>query len=520
MKKLNVFLLTILFMLFLNHINTIAMGSNVLFNGALWDLSYKSFVENGITYVDAIECFDKYGYSYNIESNTINIEKDGRNLIFNIGFKDYIDQSKCKIMENAIIKKDSVVYVPLRFFSELNSHNVTWSNETKSIEITSSNLEETLELAEVETIAEEPKTSIIPQHFVDLNGTYYLESIEQDLKFASEYYKDITHLEVIGRTLEERPIYAIRIGTDTGIEKPCILLLANIHAREDFSSMLSMKMLDYILYSYNDSGYFGTYDVKDILSKIDIWFIPVANPDGLNITQYGFYGSKNYSELIKMANIPNDYRWWKANANGVDLNRNFDDGNWSIKTSYPVKSSEGYKGPYPNSELETIAIQTFCNDKLPLMSISYHTSGNTMYWADSKTHLYFEGVDTSITKKMASLTGYSIMPLSKNPIEYSSGFENWFRARFNRISICMELSPSIAKPYVQHDDIKFDSLVWNKSKYTGLQLALEALQHKDNMYEVYQLGNYVKTFYSKEKAENHAQYFLDSYIMNKGSIVE
>lgn len=550
MKTIHLFVIILFSFFLLNVFSTEmhAVEQTILFDGDLWEVSDRCFLNDGITYIEAEVCFEKYGYDYKIENNTLYLNKTDKEIIFNIGHSDYKDNGQYKIMKDTVIQRDKTIYIPLRFFSEINGHDVTWSNETKAIEITSyneidSNIsdetdskilssgETSEQISEVssDTVLTEvlpSETNMVPgiqshpQHFVELSGVYYLESIEQDLKFASEYYTDITHLEVIGRTLEGRPIYAIRIGDKSLDKKPSILLMANLHAREDFSSMLSMKMLDYILYSYYDNGYFGHYNVRDLLSKIDIWLIPVANPDGLHITQNGIHFSSNYNELIKMDNLGGDDRWWKANANGVDLNRNFDDGNWTVKESTIQKSSEGYKGPYPNSEPETIAIQRFCNEQLPLMSISYHTSGEMMYWADSKTHLNYEGIDEEITERMADLTGYTVMPVSKDPRIYSSGFENWFRAKFNRLSICMELSPFPNKPFIQHDDKEFERLVWHKAKYTGLQLATEAIAYQDKMFEVYQLGNYVKTFYSLEKAKIYGQYFKDSYIINKGAIIE
>ncbi len=578
MKKIY---LPIIFFLIFSLSNSITLSkaseSSILFDGINWDVSNKTLCDYGVTYVEATSIFSQFNYTYYIGNTFLQAEKDGRKLIFYNNNKDYKDDNSYKIMERAVLKRNDTIYLPLRFFAELNGYSVDWNSSTSQITISSTaykneasakvpkeqndltsssqqvvsqsthdettlintdnNKTESLNKSEVSPTdmpisdntsaptdqglaSEEAPTPLAPKLFTSINGMYYLNTIEQDIRFATEYYKDITHLEVIGRTLDNRPLYAIRVGEKSSSPKPSILLVSNIHAREDFTSMLTMKMMDNILYSYYGNGYFGNYNVKDLLSKIDIWFIPVINPDGLAITQYGFYSSNNYVNLFKMNNIAKDYRWWKANANGVDLNKNFEDGNWSVKSSYAVKSSENYKGPYPNSELETLAIQKFCNEKLPLMSISYHTSGNIMYWADNSTHAGFEGIDISIINRMATLTGYRPMPVSTTPSEYGCGFENWFKARFNRFSICMELSPPVGKPHVQHNDNLFESLVWNRAKYSGLQLAVEALNYKSEMYEVYQSGNYLKSFYSKEKAKNYAQYFANSYILNNGVVIQ
>lgn len=578
MKKIY---LPILFILIFSLSNSITLSkaseSSILFDGINWDISNKTICDYGVTYVEATSLLPQFNYTYYIGNTFLQAETDGRKLIFHNNNKDYKDNDSYKIMERAVLKRNDRIYLPLRFFAELNGYRVDWNSLTSQITIsspaihneantkspneendstsssqqgvsqsthdestlTNKNVNETESLNKPEPTPTDmtlpsntdnttppfnqgltsEEMPVIPKLFTSINGIYYLNTIEQDIRVATEYYKDITHLEVIGRTLDNRPLYAIRVGEKSSYPKPSVLLISNIHAREDFTSMLTMKMMDNILYSYYGSGNFGNYNVKDMLSKIDIWFVPVINPDGLAISQYGFYASNNYANLYKMNNIAKDYRWWKANANGVDLNKNFDDGNWYIKSSYPNKSSENYKGPFPNSELETVAIQRFCNEKLPLMSISYHTSGNIMYWADNSTHAGFDGIDISIINRMASLTGYRPMPVSTTPSEYGSGFENWFKARFNRFSICMELSPPVGKPYIQHNDNLFESLVWNRAKYSGLQLAVEALNYQPKMYEVYQSGNYLKSFYSKERAKAYAQYYANSYILNNGVII-
>jgi len=506
-KRLLFLLLLIGFMNVLN-CNSYASTVVIFKDEVESQISENSFLMNGITYVNAYQCLAEFGYTYISTDEMITAVKEERKLIFYADQSYYIDSDQIKILSSQIIKKNNIFYMPLRAFSQLNNYSLDWSASTNSIQM--NKIQDTT--MEIERI--------IPQHFVQLQGLYALNDIEQDIKFASEFYTELVDLKVIGNTFEGRPIYAIKVGVDTGLEKPSILLMANIHGREDFTSMLDMKMLDYILYQYYESGRWGNYDLKDLLSKIDIWFIPVANPDGLNITQNGIASSKNYNALKLMDNIAKDDRWWKSNANGVDLNRNFDDGNWSIKTSYKRKSSEGFKGDKPNSELETKAIQKFCRETKPLMAISYHSSGNIMYWADSDTHSIFEDIDTTIVERMSVLTGYTSMPISQDPKLFSAGFENWFKSELQRFCICIEVSPHPGKPYVQHSDWKFDQLVWNQAKYTGLQMAVEALNYQNAMYDVYQKDFYLKTFYSEEKAKQFAGYYKNSSVMNKGIVLE
>lgn len=361
-----------------------------------------------------------------------------------------------------------------------------------------------------------------PKHFVELdNSPYTLEEIRMDLYFMTNHYS-IASLDVIGTSYEGRPIYAVKVGVPSVKEKPSILVISNIHAREDFTSMLNMKTLDYILYSYYDNGKWDNYDIKDILSRLDIYFIPVSNPDGLNIAHYGIEASKNYSFLKTLINIGGDDRWWKANGNGVDLNRNFDDGNWIIKEMKSEESwyaSEGFKGESPNSEPETKTLQMFCKKIRPLIALSLHSSGNLFYWADTDTHSKFDGIDTSIINSLSTLTGYKKMPVSQDPKKFSAGFENWFKSYFYRFAFVAELSPAPSRSFIQHPDGDFEKKVWNNAKYIIPQLAIEAIKYKNIYYDVYQNDKFLKTFYTKQKAISYAKKWSSSTVVNQGDVI-
>ncbi len=327
---------------------------------------------------------------------------------------------------------------------------------------------------------------------VSTSDTYYLENIYSDIDRLCNKYSGILGKDVIGKSVEGRDIVALRLhGEKDEIprfarddKRPAVLLVGGIHAREDFSVMLCMKMLEYYCHYYNENKDFDEFNVKSIIDKIDMYFAPVVNPDGLNIVHNGIEASENYDKLKYMKIWGEDHTYWKANANGVDLNKNFDDGNWEIRTCVPgtdVPCSDRFKGYKPNSEPETVALINLCTDINFSLMATYHCSGNCTFWADSGTHSMFNGLDERIMDELAEKYIYRKTKISTDPKIYGCGFENWFRAKMKRPAFCIELSP-FQEGGKQHSDNMFDELVWQHAKTTGLFFAQKAMEVNDEIY--------------------------------------
>lgn len=328
---------------------------------------------------------------------------------------------------------------------------------------------------------------------VDTSDTYYLDKIYEDIDKLCNKYNDILSMNVIGKSVEGRDIVALKISQgkdeilrcahnnknkDSVCSKPSVLLTGGIHAREDFSVMLCMKMIDYYCYYYSEVKDFEGYDVRKLIDTVDLFFVPVANPDGLNIVHHGIEASPNYEKLKNMKIWGEDYTYWKANANGVDINKNFDDGNWETRTCVPgteVPCSDRFKGFSANSEPETLALVNFCNENHFSLMVTYHCSGNCTFWADSGTHDMFNGLDEKIMDELNKKYIYRKTKVSMDPKIYGCGFENWFRARMKRPSFCIELSPFV-EGGKQHPDNMFNELVWEHAKSTGLFFAEKAAE--------------------------------------------
>ncbi len=326
---------------------------------------------------------------------------------------------------------------------------------------------------------------------VDTSDTYYLDDIYGDIDRLCERYGGLLSKRIIGKSVEGRDIVALRIQAFQGRffslknktkktvpEKPAVLFVGGIHAREDFSLMLCMKMIEQYCHYYSQDKMFDDFDVRSIINNVDMHFVPLANPDGLSIVHKGIKASLNYDKLKDMKIWGEDHTYWKANANGVDLNKNFDDGNWDIRTCVPgtdVPCSDRFKGYEANSEPETKALINFCNENNFNLMVTYHCSGNCTFWADSGTHMMFNGLDEKIMDELNEKYIYRKTKISQDPKIYGCGFENWFRKKMKRPAFCIELSPFV-EGGKQHPDYMFEELVWQHGKDTGLFFAEKALE--------------------------------------------
>lgn len=291
--------------------------------------------------------------------------------------------------------------------------------------------------------------------------SYSYENMLQDSAKLFEAHPDLIEIENIGKSVEDRNLLLIKLGK--GSKK--IFLNGSHHAREYITTTLIMKMIDEYAKAYSNNENFEGYDVTSLLNEFTIYFVPMVNPDGVNLVLNGINSVKNPSKVKGMYMAHNSYRAWKSNINGVDLNRNYPVVWEKINNGFSKPSSEKFKGYSKGSEPEIQAIMNLCRNNDFQLAMAYHSKGEIIYWADIETNSLIPQ-SGEIADRLSNLTGYKKQPVSKNPAIYGGGFENWFRAEFKRPAFCIELTPYNGD--LPHNDLEFDKLVWNKAKTTGL----------------------------------------------------
>ena len=127
---------------------------------------------------------------------------------------------------------------------------------------------------------------------------------------------------------------------------------------------------------------------RDIGAYGDICYhvIPMSNPDGvaiaqsrkLNSTQSAIYARDMAQGFT--SDDPEAYAaLWKANALGIDLNRNFPAG-WSEIDLRSEPSSQLYRGDAPFCAAETAALRDYTMRYPFDATISYHAAGSFIYY--------------------------------------------------------------------------------------------------------------------------------------------
>ena len=179
--------------------------------------------------------------------------------------------------------------------------------------------------------------------------------------FQTQYPNLVTSFS-IGQSYEGREIRGIKIaGTgSTKSTKPAVLINGTQHAREWISPMTNMYAADQLLAEYGSD-----VEITEILDEVDVYVIPVVNPDGYEFS---------------WASPASTNRFWRKNRRdnmngtfGVDLNRNWGVG-WGGGGSSGNPSTDTYRGTAPFSEPETAALRDFfLNNQNLVSTIDFHS---------------------------------------------------------------------------------------------------------------------------------------------------
>lgn len=176
-----------------------------------------------------------------------------------------------------------------------------------------------------------------------------------------------------------------------------MIVQSAIHAREHITALLALCQAKHIV-------------GNDLRLDGGIYFIPMANPDGVRLCQEGagFTQDKQIKNKLITINSGSDFSLWKANINGVDLNVNFDAKWGSGEQNMFYKWSENYIGRKPNSEKETQALVEFTKAVKPLVTLSYHSKGEVVFWKFGQSGQTLIR-DQKYANAIAKYTGYQLV---------------------------------------------------------------------------------------------------------------
>ncbi len=213
------------------------------------------------------------------------------------------------------------------------------------------------------------------------------QKIEDFIRTVHAHHPDITEIKSIGKSLEGRDIWAIKISDNVTVDEvePVVLVNGMHHAREVMTTEVTTDMVDYLTSQYGKDA-----QVTKWVNNYEIWVIPMFNVDGNN---------KVWTE---------DSMWRKNTRGGygVDINRNYPTGWNSCEGSSSSQGAQDYRGTAPASEPETQAMMNFVNSIKPVFNISYHSYSELVIYPygcrplKTPTGQAVESVGTEIAKKI------------------------------------------------------------------------------------------------------------------------
>ena len=276
-----------------------------------------------------------------------------------------------------------------------------------------------------------------------------LHEIEDHINVIVEENEIVTK-NIIGQSYEGREITVIKVGVDDFTEnKPSIFINGCQHAREWITPMATTYLIEQLSIQYNTNA-----EVNMLLNLVDIYILPVFNPDGYVYTW-------------------EEDRWWRKNRQinlgsdcvGIDLNRNWDfDWNGEQSTSEDP-CSYIYVGTAPFSAQETNIVSEYIASIPNLVShIDVHNYSALIVgpWAssddqtDDTSEVYCLGTKMQSAVSLTNDYPYIFGTGTVNDLLYliSGGMMDWVYSTMSSLSFLYELRPASLYYY----DSNFDGL--------------------------------------------------------------
>ncbi|TYR76007.1 hypothetical protein FZC79_07590 [Rossellomorea vietnamensis] len=300
---------------------------------------------------------------------------------------------------------------------------------------------------------------------VDPVQTYTYEEMVRDIKKLAAAYPGIVQYKVIGKSEYGKDIYAVGLGKG----EATVYIDGSHHGREWLTTNLNMRMINVYAHFYQRNYNLDKYDVREELNKTTIWFVPMVNPDGVTLQQSGVkaFPKADHAKLIQLNGGSTNFKRWKANAKGVDLNRQYDADWANITNVAPRPGYMNYKGTAPETASETKAVVKFIYQIDPEMAYTYHSAGKILYW-----YFHQEGPiytrDLSYALDIYGMTNYPLVKPTANPS--GGGLSDWFVIEFNRPGF----TPEIGRyPGETNLPISEFNQTWSENRLVGLFAARE-----------------------------------------------
>ncbi len=242
----------------------------------------------------------------------------------------------------------------------------------------------------------------------------------------------------VGTSVMGNNLYLLTIGEGENE----VFYNASHHANEWITTPVLLKFLEDYAKSFAGGGTIYGYDAAALYRATTLYLVPLVNPDGVDLVNGAiredspFYKQAlSYAQNYPQIPFPSG---WKANIEGVDTNLSYP-ALWD--RAREIKFSQGFTSPAPRDFVgtaplaakESAAIYNFTLSRDFLLTLSYHTQGEVIYWQ-------FQDLlppnSREIGELFAGISGYA---LEETPYASSfAGYKDWFILTYNRPSYTIE----------------------------------------------------------------------------------
>ncbi|MFS0861550.1 M14 family metallopeptidase [Fredinandcohnia sp. 179-A 10B2 NHS] len=250
----------------------------------------------------------------------------------------------------------------------------------------------------------------------------------------------------IGNSVLGKNIIEIQVGR--GIKK--VHMNGSFHANEWITTNVLMTLLNEYLLALTNQAPIRGFSVEPLYFESLLSIVPMVNPDGVNLVLNGPPEGEPYkSEVVSINNGSLNFKDWKANIRGIDLNNQFP-AKWEIEKERKEPKSPAprdYPGDAPLTEPEVIAIEKLTRAENFHRVLAFHTQGEEIYWG-------YEGFEPSeasgIVNEFSRVSGYKAVKY----VDSHAGYKDWYIQEWRRPGFTLELGEGVNPlPLSQFDEI-------------------------------------------------------------------
>ena len=238
-----------------------------------------------------------------------------------------------------------------------------------------------------------------------------------------EFESSGAEISSIGKSVCGNDILCAHCGSYDGKQ---IIVTAAIHARECYTALVVLRQIR-----------------EFRAQKGGVYFIPLVNPDGAEFFENGNTFGQEFLRTNAHMN-----KLWKANADGVDLNCNFD-ANFGTgdQQTRQAPAAHGYIGKYPLCAPESRALGSFTLSVKPAATVSYHCMGGELYW-----QFFQDNERVKRDKKFASAIAKHIgVKRVDGELSSAGGYKDWCVQKLKIPAVTIELIKRGTHPFAPSD---------------------------------------------------------------------